>query len=175
MTLLISVSPHQGGTFNILLTACIAAEHRELGDRLLTEMREAKIKPDAGTYERLVVLCLTQPTYEDAFFYLEDMKGANIVPPQSVYEAIIRRCVSVGDSRYKLAVAEMLEHGYEMPAKLKAFIDSGGQEAEEAQERRIAGSNRNGNRNRRDTESKNAAGDSEQTEETKTTGFHVLL
>ncbi|PSS07199.1 hypothetical protein PHLCEN_2v3482 [Hermanssonia centrifuga] len=114
-------------TFNLLLSACIAVSHRELGDRLLAEMRAASIRPDLRTYERLVVLCLTQPTYEDAFFYLEDMKSAGIKPTQNIYDALIRRCVSAGDTRYNLAVEEMLEQGYDMPEKLQNFIASGGE------------------------------------------------
>lgn len=117
-------------TYNTLLSACVVAQHRELGDRLLVEMREAQIKPNARTYERLIVLCLTQPTYEDAFFYLEEMKSGGILPPQTVYEALIRRCVAVGDTRYNLAVEEMLEQGYEMPQALQQFIESGGKEPE---------------------------------------------
>ena len=113
-------------TYNILYSACIAARHRELGDRLIAQMHEAKIKPDVRTYERFIVLCLTQPTYEDAFFYLEEMKAANIKPPESVYEAIIRRCVAVGDTRYKLALEEMQEQGYTPSEQLQAFISSGG-------------------------------------------------
>ncbi|KAI0085155.1 hypothetical protein BDY19DRAFT_897240 [Irpex rosettiformis] len=114
-------------TFNLLLSACIAAEHRELGDRLLTEMREANIRPNERTYERLIVLCLTQATYEDAFYYLEEMKTVKLKPSQAIYEAIIRKCVFVGDTRYKLAVEEMTENGYEVSKKLQEFIDNGGQ------------------------------------------------
>ncbi|TFY66272.1 hypothetical protein EVG20_g4816 [Dentipellis fragilis] len=113
-------------TYNALLSGCIAARHRELGDRLLTEMREAGVKPDLHTYERLVVLCLTSPTYEDAFFYLEEMKAEHHVPPYGVYEAIVRRCVSEGDTRYKLALEEMREVGYHVSPHLARFIESGG-------------------------------------------------
>lgn len=114
-------------TYNYMLSGCITARHRELGDRLLNEMREAKIKPDASTYERMVVLCLTQPTYEDAFFYLEEMKAEGHLPPQPVYEAIIRKCVAVGDTRYQIAIEEMKEKGYEMTKSLNTFIASGGE------------------------------------------------
>ncbi|OBZ70611.1 hypothetical protein A0H81_09090 [Grifola frondosa] len=113
-------------TFNLLLAGCIVAHHRELGDRLLTEMKEMHIKPDVRTYERLVVLCLTQPTYEDAFFYLEETKSQGFLPPITLYEAIIRKCVQVGDIRYKLALEEMAECGYTVSTRLQAFIDSGG-------------------------------------------------
>ena len=110
-------------TYNLLLSACISARHRELGDRLLAEMREAGINPDAQTYERLIVLCLTQPTYEDAFYYLEEMKTVGLTPTQAVYEAIIRKCFSVGDTRHQLAMEEMLESGYEVNGKLRAFLE----------------------------------------------------
>ncbi|KAI9510937.1 hypothetical protein F5148DRAFT_975964 [Russula earlei] len=109
-------------TYHLLLSACIAARHRELGDRLTAEMKEAGIKPDARTYERLIVLCLTGETYEDAFFYLEEMKGENLHPPQSVYEAIIQRCVLEKDERYALAVKEMEEFGYKVSPALEKVI-----------------------------------------------------
>lgn len=114
-------------TYNLLLSGCIAAEHRQLGDRLLAEMKLAQIKPDARTYERLIVLCLTQSTYEDAFFYLEEMKTEGHVPPVTVYEALIHKCVSVGDTRHQLAVEELVECGYEVPPDLKVFIETGGE------------------------------------------------
>ncbi|KAI0072660.1 hypothetical protein K474DRAFT_1667556 [Panus rudis PR-1116 ss-1] len=113
-------------TYNLLLVGCILGKNHALGDRLLSQMREAGINPTSVTYERLITLCLTQPTYEDAFFYLEEMKAAGFKPPVIVYESIIRKCVSVGDTRYNLAVEELLEQGYEMKPKLKAFIESGG-------------------------------------------------
>lgn len=122
-------------TFNYLLSGCITAGHRELGDRLLSEMREQGIKPDAQTYERMVVLSLTQATYEDAFFYLEEMKAAGHLPPQPVYEAIVRKCVSMGDTRFRIALEEMEEKGYVMTQRLKAFVESGG-EHDKFQERR---------------------------------------
>jgi pentatricopeptide repeat protein len=123
-------------TYNLLLSACIAAEHRELGDRLLKEMREASLRPNERTYERLIVLCLTQAMYEDAFYYLEEMKSIKLKPPQAVYEAIIRKCVFVGDSRYKIAVDEMMETGYVMSQRLQEYIDNGGQPASHKDQKR---------------------------------------
>ncbi|THH33261.1 hypothetical protein EUX98_g903 [Antrodiella citrinella] len=114
-------------TFNILLAGCIATAHRQLGDRLLTEMKTAGIKPDAVTFQRTVILCLTQPTYEDAFFYLEEMKKEGFVPSRSLYENIIRKCVLAGDPRHKLALEEMLSQGHEVSATLEAFVNSGGE------------------------------------------------
>lgn len=113
-------------TFNLLLSACIAVGHRELGDFLLGEMKQASIKPDLRTYERLIILCLTQTTYEDAFFYLEEMKGHNFLPTLGIYDAIIKKCVSVGDSRYTLALDEMNHCGYPVSQALTDFIAHGG-------------------------------------------------
>ncbi|KAG1809337.1 uncharacterized protein BJ212DRAFT_1379489 [Suillus subaureus] len=116
-------------TFNSLLSGCIVASHRELGDRLLLELKELGIKPDATTYERIIILCLTQATYEDAFFYLEEMKAQKFVPPRSIYDAIIRTCVAAGDSRYTLALDELKQCGYTVSNSLQEFIDSGGRES----------------------------------------------
>lgn len=113
-------------TFNLLLSGCIPALHRELGDRLLAEMKEAKVKPDWRTYENLILLCLTQAVYEDAFFYLEEMKAGKHLPTVKIYQSLIQKCVSVGDTRYKLALEEMKECGYEVSRDLQRFIDSGG-------------------------------------------------
>ncbi|KAG2153753.1 uncharacterized protein EDB93DRAFT_1134621 [Suillus bovinus] len=115
-------------TFNTLLSGCIVASHRGLGDRLLLDLQELGIKPDATTYERIIILCLTQATYEDAFFYLEEMKAQKFVPPRSVYDAIIRTCIAADDSRYSLALDELKQCGYTVSKSLQAFIDSGGQE-----------------------------------------------
>jgi pentatricopeptide repeat protein len=114
-------------TYHFLLSGCIAARHRELGDRLVAEMKEAKIKPDARTYERLIVLCLTGETYEDAFFYLEEMKGENLYPPLSVYEAIIQRCVLEKDARYAVAVQELEQFGYTVSPALRRVISGEGE------------------------------------------------
>jgi pentatricopeptide repeat protein len=113
-------------TYHFLLSGCIVARNRELGDRLVTELKQAKIKPDARTYERLIVLCLSGETYEDAFFYLEEMKAEKLVPPVSVYEAIIQRCVLEKDERYGLAVRELEECGYTVSRALQRVIGGDG-------------------------------------------------
>lgn len=113
-------------TFNHLLSGCISASHRELGDKLLSDLRELNLVPDAQTFERMIILCLTQTVYEDAFFYLEEMKGQGYLPPQSVYVALIRKCVVSGDVRWKIALDEMKECGYEVSQALQHFIDTGG-------------------------------------------------
>ncbi|TFK87666.1 hypothetical protein K466DRAFT_599273 [Polyporus arcularius HHB13444] len=113
-------------TYNILLQGCADARHRELGDRILSDMKEAGIKPDRTTYARMVHLCLTQSMYEDAFFYLEEMKSLGMVPPLAVYESIIRKLVTVGDTRYNIALEELKECGYEVSPRLQSFISSGG-------------------------------------------------
>jgi pentatricopeptide repeat protein len=113
-------------TYNILLSACVTARHRELGERMLAELRQNGLSPNAGTYERMIILYLKEHTYEDAFFMLEEMKGAQFVPPRSVYEAIVRKCVVARDVRWKLAVDEMKLCGYALDDKLADFIDNGG-------------------------------------------------
>ncbi|KAI6157784.1 hypothetical protein BKA82DRAFT_4061395 [Pisolithus tinctorius] len=109
-------------TFNHLLQGCINTCHRELGDKLLLDLKQANVRPNALTYERTILLCLTQPTYEDAFFYLEEMKAQKIVPPLRVYDAIIRTCVVAGDSRYSLALAELEQCGYTLSRGLIRFV-----------------------------------------------------
>ena len=114
-------------TYNLLLGGCIATTHRELGDKLLLDMKDAQVFPDARTYERLIVLCLTQTNYEDAFFYLEEMKEQKMIPSFNIYESLIRKCVAMGDTRYQLAVEELRECGYKVDKPLQAFIDTGGE------------------------------------------------
>ncbi|KII92256.1 hypothetical protein PLICRDRAFT_154651 [Plicaturopsis crispa FD-325 SS-3] len=110
-------------TFNLLLGGCVTVAHRELGDRMMKEMKDADLKPNRQTYERLVSLCLTQENYEDAFFYLEEMKAQKFLPTITVYEELVRTCVQAQDSRYKLAVDEMQECGYTVSAELQQYID----------------------------------------------------
>ncbi|KAG6329555.1 hypothetical protein ID866_9533 [Astraeus odoratus] len=109
-------------TFNHLLQGCINANHRELGNKLLLDMKQAGVRPNALTYERVILLCLTQATYEDAFFYLEEMKAQKFVPPLRVYEAIIRTCVTAGDSRYALALTELGQCGYTPSKDLRRHV-----------------------------------------------------
>lgn len=109
-------------TYNLLLRGCIDAKHRELGDKLLLDLKQAGIRPNALTYERIILLCLTQPTYEDAFFYLEEMKAQKFLPPLRVYEAIIRTCVVAGDSRYALALTELGQCGYTLSQDLRRYV-----------------------------------------------------
>jgi len=100
--------------FNLLLDGCITAQHRQLGDILLSDMKEAKIQPDGATYQKMIHLCLTQEVYEDAFYYLEEMKAANFTPPRAVYEALVEKCSMAGDSRRDMVVQEMKECGYQL-------------------------------------------------------------
>jgi len=108
-------------TFNHLLAGCVTAGHRDLGNRLLAEMKTAGVKPDLQTYENLICLCLTQPTYEDAFFYLEEMKATHLPTPR-IYETLIKACVAAGDVRYKLALEEMEDCGYQVSRDLQPLI-----------------------------------------------------
>lgn len=110
--------------FNLLLDGCIAAQHRQLGDLLLADMKEIKIQPNEETYEKMIRLCLTQEVYEDAFFYLEEMKAAEFVPPRTVYEALVLKCRSMGDTRLDIALAEMRECGYSMPNPTSLKVNS---------------------------------------------------
>ncbi|KAI0030792.1 hypothetical protein K488DRAFT_53427 [Vararia minispora EC-137] len=110
-------------TFNFLLSGAIAAEHRELGNRLMHDMKNASVVPDTQTYERFVVLCLGGASYEDAFFYLEEMKSQGHTPPRDVYEAIVRRCVYSRDERFQIALDEMKEMGYDVSENLQRFLE----------------------------------------------------
>lgn len=113
-------------TYNLLMDVCRRVGHRELAERLFKDMADSNVKPDANTYRHFIRVQLMQTNYEEAFFYLEDMKGKGLKPTRPIYESIIRRCVSVGDSRYKLAVEEMEQMGYDIMSGLQQYIDSGG-------------------------------------------------
>ncbi|KAF8444581.1 hypothetical protein L210DRAFT_911783 [Boletus edulis BED1] len=113
-------------TFNFLLSGCVAAKHRELGDKLLLELRQAAVKPNATTYEHIILLCLTQPVYGDAFFYLEEMKTQKFVPSARVYATIIQVCVAARDSRYSIALSEMHQCGYTLPSSVRRFLSDYG-------------------------------------------------
>jgi pentatricopeptide repeat protein len=112
-------------TFNLLLSGCVATSHRELGDRILADMKETKVRPDSRTYENIILLCLTQPTYEDAFFYLEEMKAGKHRPTLKVYETLILKCISVGDTRYTLAFEEMTQCGHPISRELQTIVRNG--------------------------------------------------
>jgi len=101
-------------TFNLLLQGCVGAHHRQLGDILLDDMKQAQVKPNAETYEKIILLCLTQETYEDAFFYLEEMKAAGHVPTRAIYESLLAKCLSVNDARGNMVLQEMKECGYKV-------------------------------------------------------------
>ena len=62
----LGVSPNLE-TFNIVLSGCIEARHRPLGDTVLVEMAALSIVPDSSTYCGLIRLCLTQTKYEDTW------------------------------------------------------------------------------------------------------------
>lgn len=99
-------------TFYLLLDGCIGAQHRQLGDLLIEDMKTAQVKPDPVVFEKMIELCLTQEVYEDAFFYLEEMKAAGFVPPATVYEAILQKTLAAEDTRSSLVLQEMRECGY---------------------------------------------------------------
>lgn len=105
-------------TFNALLSVCVARSQLALGKKIVAEMKQLEINPDRVTYERLVLLSLTQSIYEDAFDYLEEMKRRKLLPPVSVYEAIVRKCFSLGDSRWRMAINELKEAGYQLSQQL---------------------------------------------------------
>lgn len=114
-------------TFNLLLDVCRRCSHFELSERLVKDMAEAGIKLDTTSYRNLIGVYLAQTNYEEAFFYLEHMKGQGLKPTYYIYESIIRRCISTGDTRYKLAVEELEQMGYKMQPGLKSLIESGGE------------------------------------------------
>lgn len=109
-------------TFNSLLSGCVAAKHRQLGDKLLLDLKQAAVTPNAETYEHIILLCLTQPVYDDAFFYLEEMKTQKFVPSPKVYTTITQVCVAAKDSRYSTALAEMRQCGYPLSPSLRRFL-----------------------------------------------------
>jgi len=101
-------------TFNLLLDGCVTAQHRPLGDLLLTDMKRFQVKPDQETYRNMIRLCLTQTVYEEAFYYLEEMKAAGYVPPQDVYQSLSDKCVAAEDPRSHMVLQEMRECGYRL-------------------------------------------------------------
>ena len=109
--------------FNELLKGCVAAADRQLGDSLLAGMKKAKVKVDQETQETFIRLCLTQEVYEDAFFYLEEMKSAGYKPSAALYVSLIEKCLSSNDLRYRIALQEMEEQGYAVPADLKTHSE----------------------------------------------------
>ncbi|KAG9316599.1 hypothetical protein JVU11DRAFT_2653 [Chiua virens] len=109
-------------TFNALLSGCVTAKHRELGNKLLLDLKQAAVKPNDKTYEHIILLCLTQPVYDDAFFYLEEMKTLKFIPSARVYDAIIRVCVAAKDSRYSIALAEMRHCGYALSPSFASIL-----------------------------------------------------
>ncbi|CAJ0625828.1 11574_t:CDS:2 [Entrophospora sp. SA101] len=100
-------------TFNALINVTIYSGHKELGEEIFNELKEAYgLKPNIDTYRRMIFLCLNQPNYEDAFKYLEEMKSKDILPSIEIYERIIRKCVMNSDARAKIALEEMCKFGY---------------------------------------------------------------
>ena len=83
-------------SYNILLEGCVATAHRELGDRILADMKEAGVKPDSRTYENMIGLCIRQSTYEDAFFYLEEMKSLKMVRQGLTKSKCGQSCTGIG-------------------------------------------------------------------------------
>ncbi|WVQ65315.1 uncharacterized protein L199_003491 [Kwoniella botswanensis] len=125
-------------TFNLVLSCCISAQHRPLGDAILNEMSAQSLSPNATTYENMINLCLTRPTYEDAFYYLEKAKADGFKPSYAIYNSLIRKCITTNDSRWRLVVDEMKSVGYRLDNELHEFINSGGKprRAEEKGRRR---------------------------------------
>jgi len=109
--------------YNHLLQGCIYSANRQVGDELLSKMKFAKLRPNRETHENFIRLCLTQDVYEDAFFYLEEMKAAKYKPSSSIYTAIIEKCLSSNDKRYRIALQEMKECGYIIPASLQNQLE----------------------------------------------------
>ncbi|PWN48694.1 hypothetical protein IE53DRAFT_318903, partial [Violaceomyces palustris] len=114
-------------TYHILLSGCIDHKDRKLGQRVLRDIVQSKLKPNEITYERMIILCLTQESYEDSFGFLEQAKMEDIFPTRKSYEAMIRRCHGVGDERWRLLYDEMVEAGYRPGRSLR---DQLGEDAE---------------------------------------------
>ncbi|THU95367.1 hypothetical protein K435DRAFT_779042 [Dendrothele bispora CBS 962.96] len=109
-------------TFYSLLRGCVSAGHRDLGDLILEDMKQAGVSRDKKIYELMVELCLSQDTYEDAFVFLEEMKAENFVPSADVYKTLIRKCLYSGDNRYHIAIEEMKEAGHKISLIFKQEI-----------------------------------------------------
>ena len=110
-------------TFNTVLDGCIAAEHRPLGDTVLSEMQAAGVAPTAETYEKLIQLCLLPDTYEDAFYYLEKMKAEDMRPSAAAYQAILRKCLRANDRRWELVREETQLLSYTLDFDIRREIN----------------------------------------------------
>ena len=99
-------------TFNLLLRGCVAAEHRSLGDTILSEITRANLSPDATTYGHMIDLCLIPTDYEDAFFYLEQMKAQGFKPSLETYRGLLEKCTRSNDGRWRVVLEEMESVGY---------------------------------------------------------------
>lgn len=109
-------------TLNILLSGCIHISNRDLADSLISEMKDLGVVPDVDTYGSMIQLCLSQPSYEDVFYFLEGMKSAGFKPSMGIYEMIVQRCYDAFDPRWKVALTEMKEAGYETQHRFKSLI-----------------------------------------------------
>jgi len=103
--------------FHSLFDGCITAQHRQLGDLLLADMKKYGLEPNSVTFAKLIQLCLTQDAYEDAFFYLEEMKASGRTPHRSIYVNLVHKCWSANDPRVEMVLDEMKECGYELPRR----------------------------------------------------------
>ena len=107
----LQVSPNVE-TYNLLLRGCVAAEHRSLGDTVLSEITQEGLSPDATTYSHMIDLCLITTDYEDAFFYLEQMKAQGVKPSLDTYRGILEKCTRNNDVRWRVVLEEMESVGY---------------------------------------------------------------
>jgi pentatricopeptide repeat protein len=97
-------------TYNLILEACVTANNRLLGERIISEMRSASLSPNATSYEHMIRLCLQSPEYEAAFFYFEKLK-AEAQPRREIYVALFNACQKRDDRRWKLVQEEAQRAG----------------------------------------------------------------
>lgn len=118
-------------TFNILLKGAQEQGRKDFALNVVSEMKEMKVPPDASTYEGVFGACLAQEDYEDAFLWLEEMNSRGMQPGLAMYGALARRCYTVGDGRYRVALAEMSRKGVDME-KFLALLGEDDQKRAEA-------------------------------------------
>ena len=101
-------------TFNILLHAAQLVGSIDLAMYILSDLKTARITPNADTYARVILTFLAQPgtAYDQAFLYLEEMKAAGHIPSPGIYSTFVKKCVYSNDDRAMSILEEMKRVGY---------------------------------------------------------------